>query len=108
MNQYSLQLSLFQNDYLEGQTIAITGRLSISRREAISLVKYSKGVYRTTVSRLTTVLVVGQICSKAADGYTKKLRSAMQINARDPDHILIIDQDKFYNLLFSGNKALKG
>ena len=95
-------MSLFQNASLMGQAVAITGRLSIPRREAIALISYSNGDYRTMVSSMTTILVVGAIQSSAPDGLTKKLRKAEQINASDPGHILIVDQNAFYRLLDSG------
>ena len=102
MDRGSLQLSLFQNDNLLGQSVAISGRLSIPRREAIDLVLYSHGTYRSTVSSLTTMLVVGKIRSTAPDGLTKKIRAANLLNAADPGRIQIIGQGEFYRLLDSG------
>ena len=90
-----LQLSLFRNDCLKGERVAITGKLSVTRSEAIAAIRSAGGEYRTVVSRSTTILIVGHIYSSAPDGLTKKLRNALAINEATGDSIRIVDQHMF-------------
>ena len=77
-----------------GQTVAFTGRLvSISRSEAQALVRRLGGAPAADVTASTTMLVVG--APRTAGAPTAKLRRAEALNASNPEHIRILDEDEF-------------
>jgi tetratricopeptide (TPR) repeat protein len=86
---------------LKGKRVAVTGRLaSMSRAEAISLVRAHGGIFVSGLSRRTSMLVVGQ------DGWplqkdgrlSSKLRKAQALQ-RSGQRITIISEEEFLGLL---------
>lgn len=75
-------MSNISNLFLWGKRIAITGQLSVPRREAICMLEKAGAVYAPRVTRLTDILLVGDI--RALTGTTRKLCRARQL--RDYGH----------------------
>ncbi len=93
------QCSLFESRSLADQVFVLTGRLSVPRVRLAEAIRCSGGVYRTTVSHNTTILVVGSLRNRTSDGLSKKLRAARRINAEDGPQIRIIGQEELYHML---------
>jgi len=75
-------MSAISNSFLWGKRFAITGQLSVPRREAICMFEKAGAVYVPRVTRLTDILLVGDI--RALTGTTRKLCWARQL--RDYGH----------------------
>src|SRR5262249_8022970 len=86
---------------LKGKRVAFTGRLaSMTRAEAVALVRVHGGIFVSSLSRRTSVLVVGQ------DGWplqkdgrlTSKLRKA-QAFERAGQRITVLSEEEFLSRL---------
>lgn len=82
MTDACFQLSLFmcpqrERYNIQGCRVAITGKLAIPRKTAISLINASGGIYSSSVSATTDYLVVGGFCANRST--SRKLKSSDKV-----------------------------
>lgn len=85
---------------LFGRTIVFTGELSIPRPEAMQMAVNAGAFVRSSVSRKTDYLVVGEqdLDIVGADGLSKKQKKAQALNDQGEANIEIIDETAFLSL----------
>lgn len=90
-----------QSNPLCGKSIVFTGTLSIPREEAMQLAVNAGAILKTSVSRKTNYLVVGQqdISVVGADGMSAKERTAHELNDIGKAKIHIINEKEFLSLI---------
>lgn len=83
-----------------GKNIVFTGELSISRAEAMQLAVNAGAVIKSSVSRKTDYLVVGQqdIEIVGSDGMSTKEEKAHALNEDGKANIVLLDEKKFIEL----------
>ena len=83
MEQLTIFDLLLPAEACRGLRIAITGTLPITRAEMITLIKSHSGMYDTTVTRSTDILILGNLRPSKVipDGISRKLRRAQQLQA---------------------------
>ena len=84
---------------LADKVIVITGKLPIPRSLAAETIRNAGGSYRSCVSHKTAILVVGEMPHHSPDGMTRKLRTALGINAEGGPQIQIVGAEAFYHML---------
>lgn len=84
-----------------GKSIVFTGELSISREEAWQLAVDCGAKVRTSVSRRTDYLVIGEQVPWLVDssGLSSKEKEALAINAEGKGQIKLINQAQYYGLV---------
>lgn len=85
---------------LYGKSIVFTGELSIPRPAAWQAAVNCGAKIRTSVSRRTDYLVVGEQepTFVGADGLSSKQRNALALNADGTGHIIILNEKEFFAL----------
>lgn len=88
------------NNPLYGRKIVFTGELTISREEAMQIAVDHGAKIKSSVSRLTDILVVGDQdpAVVGCSGQSTKERKAAELNTSGQAHILIINETRFLAL----------
>lgn len=86
---------------LYGKSIVFTGELSISRRDAMQMAVDAGAILRSSVSRRTNYLVVGEQTSSLVgdDGMSGKERQAYALNSEGAAKIEILQEEDFFALV---------
>lgn len=85
---------------LYGQKIVFTGQLSMDRQDAMQIAVDHGAEIRSSVSKLTDILVVGtqDLSVVGSGGHSTKEKKAVELNETGQAHILIINETKFLAL----------
>ena len=90
---------------LYGKAIVFTGELSIDRRTAMQMAVDSGAVVKSSVSKKTNYLVVGQQDKQLVgeDGLSTKEEKAYALNRSGAGHVQIINEEEFMKLVAEVN-----
>lgn len=93
--------SVDSNHPLYGKNVVFTGELSIDRRTAMQMAADVGAVIKSSVSRKTDYLVVGEqdISLVGDDGMSTKEERAYELNSSGKANICIIREQEFFSLL---------
>jgi hypothetical protein len=85
---------------LAGQVVVFAGTLSrISRRDAALCVEQQQGRVASSVTRDTTLLIVGEDLKEDAEGVVaRRLAEAARLNLRYPGRVRMVSAEEFYTL----------
>lgn len=89
-----------ESNPLYGKHIVFTGELSIDRRTAMQIAVDAGALVKSSVSRKTTYIVVGEQDKALVgdDGLSTKEEKAYQLNASGTAHIEFLNEDQFLQL----------
>ncbi len=93
--------SISQDNFFFGKSVVFTGELRISREEAMQTVVNLGGIIRSSVSRKTNCLIVGEqdLQVVGATGLSTKERKALELNETGAADIKIINESQFWEIL---------
>lgn len=100
--------NISSNHVLYGKSIVFTGDLSISRTEAAQMAVNVGALVKTSISRKTDYLVVGEqdIALVGENGMSTKEKAAAQLNSSGKGHIEVIHENDFFHLVQSGGEII--
>ncbi|MCI5208137.1 MAG: hypothetical protein D3910_04970, partial [Candidatus Electrothrix sp. ATG2] len=86
---------------LSGQYLVFTGKLQITRKEATAFVQKTGCCVQSSVTRKTTLLVLGsQDAKRLRPGHRRSLKhDAVKKRIKEGQAITILQQEEFYTLL---------
>ncbi len=91
-----------------GKNIVFTGELSFDRRDAMQMAANVGAILKSSVSRKTDYLVVGQqdILLVGTDGLSSKHEKAIEINQSGKGKVVMLNETEFLTLLHRSEEAL--